>query len=105
MARYGEAVGLVDAFEADEALAIEALSAAIRYNHPVYEQGCLGGRGRRRAGHGGSGIQHFIRGVDKVKLRVGLVFAVILAMALGYIKQGRAHQMRPLARTQRQASG
>ena len=37
LARYAEAVGLVDAFEADEALATEALSAAIRYSHPVYD--------------------------------------------------------------------
>jgi predicted nucleic acid-binding protein len=37
LARYAEAVGLVDAFEADEALATETLSAAIRYNHPVYD--------------------------------------------------------------------
>ncbi|TLD47009.1 MAG: tRNA(fMet)-specific endonuclease VapC [Accumulibacter sp.] len=37
LARYTEAVGLVDAFEADEALATEALSAAIRYSHPVYD--------------------------------------------------------------------
>jgi len=37
LARYAEAVGLVDAFEADEALATAALSAAIRYNHPVYD--------------------------------------------------------------------
>ncbi len=37
LARYAEAVGLVDAFEADEAIATEALSAAIRYNYPVYD--------------------------------------------------------------------
>lgn len=37
LARYAEAIGLVDAFEADESLATEALSAAIRYNHPVYD--------------------------------------------------------------------
>ena len=37
LARYAEAVGLVDAFEADEALATEALPAAIRYSHPVYD--------------------------------------------------------------------
>jgi len=37
LARYAEAIGLVDAFEADEALATEALSAVIRYNHPVYD--------------------------------------------------------------------
>lgn len=37
LARYAEAVGLVDAFEADEAIATEALSAAIRYSHPVYD--------------------------------------------------------------------
>lgn len=34
--RYEEAAGLVDAFEADEHLATEALSAAIRHGHPVY---------------------------------------------------------------------
>lgn len=37
LARYAEAIGLVDIFEADEQLATEALSAAIRYNHPVYD--------------------------------------------------------------------
>jgi len=37
LTRYAEAVGLVDAFEADERLATEALSAAVRYNHPVYD--------------------------------------------------------------------
>ena len=50
--------------------------------------------------------RHFIRGMYKMmKLRVGPAFAVIVAMALGYIKQGRAHQMRSLAQTPRQASG
>lgn len=37
LARYAEAIGLVDIFEADEQLAAEALSTAIRYNHPVYD--------------------------------------------------------------------
>lgn len=37
LARYAEAIGLVDIFEADESLTTEALSAAIRYNHPVYD--------------------------------------------------------------------
>ena len=37
LARYEEAIGLVDAFEADASLITEALSAAIRYNHPVYD--------------------------------------------------------------------
>ena len=36
LARYAEAIGLVDVFEADEQLTAEALSTAIRYNHPVY---------------------------------------------------------------------
>lgn len=35
--RYEEATGLVDAFEADERLVTEALSDAIRYQHPVYD--------------------------------------------------------------------
>jgi hypothetical protein len=48
---------------------------------------------------------HFIRGMHKMKLRVGLAFAVMLAMALGHINQGRAHQMRSLVQTPRQASG
>ena len=37
LARYAEAIGLVDIFEADEQLTTEALSTAIRYNHPVYD--------------------------------------------------------------------
>lgn len=37
LSRYAEAIGLVDTFEADEQLAAEALSAAIRANHPVYD--------------------------------------------------------------------
>lgn len=37
MTRYAEAMGLVDAFEADERLTSEALSAAFRCNHPVYD--------------------------------------------------------------------
>lgn len=37
LTRYAEAIGLVDIFEADEQLAAEALSTAIRYKHPVYD--------------------------------------------------------------------
>ncbi|WP_369666429.1 hypothetical protein [Thioalkalicoccus limnaeus] len=32
--------------------------------------------------------QHFIRGLAKMKTRVGLAIAVMMAMALGHIKQG-----------------
>ena len=35
--KYAEAIGLVDVFEADEQLAAEALSTAIRYKHSVYD--------------------------------------------------------------------
>jgi len=35
--RYEEAAGLIDSFEPDDQLATEALSAAIRYGHPVYD--------------------------------------------------------------------
>lgn len=35
--RLEEARGLVDTFEADEQLSIEALSLAIRHEHPVYD--------------------------------------------------------------------
>jgi len=37
LTRYEEAISLVDTFEADKQLSTEALSAAILYNHPVYD--------------------------------------------------------------------
>jgi predicted nucleic acid-binding protein len=37
LTRYTEAIGLIDVFEADEQLAAEALSTAIRYKHSVYD--------------------------------------------------------------------
>lgn len=37
LTRYTEAIGLIDIFEADAQLAAEALSAAIRYKHSVYD--------------------------------------------------------------------
>ena len=37
LARYAEATGLVDIFEADEQLAAEALSTAIQHKHPAYD--------------------------------------------------------------------
>jgi hypothetical protein len=40
--------------------------------------------------------QHFIRGLAKMQTRVGLALAVMMAMALGHIKQGRPQQMRSL---------
>jgi len=40
--------------------------------------------------------QHFIRGLSKMQTRVGLALAVMMAMALGHIKQGRPQQMRSL---------
>ncbi|MGB5835364.1 MAG: hypothetical protein WBG92_25715 [Thiohalocapsa sp.] len=43
--------------------------------------------------------QHFIRGIAKMTARVGLAIAVMMAMALGHIKQGRPQQMRPLVQT------
>jgi len=49
--------------------------------------------------------RHFIRGIGKMTLRVGLAFAVMLAMALGHIKQGPAHLIRSLVQAPRQASG
>ncbi|TAH43979.1 MAG: PIN domain-containing protein [Betaproteobacteria bacterium] len=35
--RFDEAVGLVDQFEPDEALVVEALSLAVHHGHPVYD--------------------------------------------------------------------
>ena len=40
--------------------------------------------------------RHFIRGLAKMTTRVGLALAVMMAMALGHIKQGRPQQMRSL---------
>jgi len=40
--------------------------------------------------------QHFIRGIAKMTTRVGLAIAVMMAMALGHIQQGRPTQMRSL---------
>lgn len=42
--------------------------------------------------------QHFIRGLAKMTTRVGLALAVMMAMALGHIQQGRPQQMRSLVR-------
>jgi hypothetical protein len=40
--------------------------------------------------------RHFIRGRAKMQTRVGLALAVMMAMALGHVKQGRLGQMRSL---------
>ena len=40
--------------------------------------------------------RHFIRGLAKMQTRVGLALAVMMAMALGHVKEGRLGQMRSL---------
>ena len=40
--------------------------------------------------------RHFIRGQAKMRTRVGLALAVMMAMALGHVKAGRIEQMRSL---------
>ena len=40
--------------------------------------------------------KHFIRGQAKMKTRMGLALAVMMAMALGHVKGGRIEQMRSL---------
>lgn len=42
--------------------------------------------------------RHFIRGGAKMQTRVGLALAVMMAMALGHVRQGRLKQMRSLVR-------
>lgn len=42
--------------------------------------------------------RHFIRGLAKMQTRVGLALAVMMAMALGHVRQGRLEQMRSLVR-------
>ena len=40
--------------------------------------------------------KHYIRGHKKMELRFGLAFLVMLAMALGHIKEGEKEKMRSL---------
>jgi hypothetical protein len=42
--------------------------------------------------------KHYIRGFKKMQLRVGLALCVMLAMALGKIKENKAEQMRSLVK-------
>lgn len=42
--------------------------------------------------------QHFIRGLSKMKLRVGIALIVMLAMAVGHIRKGRKESMRSLVK-------
>ena len=43
--------------------------------------------------------QHFIRGQKKMKLRVGLALLVMLAMALGRVKEKQKNNLRSLVQT------
>ena len=45
--------------------------------------------------------RHFSRGMDQMKLRVGLAIASLLTMALGHIKEVRVHPRRSLIQTPR----
>jgi len=42
--------------------------------------------------------RHFIRGLAKMKARAGLAIVVMMSMALGHVRAGRAEQMRSLVR-------
>ena len=48
--------------------------------------------------------KHFIRGQAKMKTRMGLALAVMMAMALGHVKAGRIEQMRSRGQPIRQAA-
>ena len=41
---------------------------------------------------------HFIRGLAKMRTRIGLALLVMMAMALGHVRAGREDQMRSLVR-------
>ncbi len=41
---------------------------------------------------------HTIRGLKKMRLRVGMAYMAMLAMALGRIKEDKAEQMRSLVK-------
>lgn len=48
--------------------------------------------------------KHFIRGQAKMKTRIGLALAIMMAMALGHVKAGRIEQMRSFIRPIRPAA-
>ena len=39
---------------------------------------------------------HYIRGKAKMQVRVGLAMAIMMALALGHVQEGRPEQMRSL---------
>ena len=43
--------------------------------------------------------RHFIRGMDKMKVRCGLALVVMLATALGHVKENRKELARSLVQT------
>lgn len=51
-----------------------------------------------RIDHGYGFEKHFIRGRAKIKTRMGLALAVMMAMALGHVQAGREEQLRSLVR-------
>ena len=57
-----------------------------------------------RIDHGYGFEKHFIRGQAKMKTRIGLALAIMMAMALGHVKAGRIEQMRSLVRPIRRAA-
>lgn len=42
--------------------------------------------------------KHYIRGLGKMKTQMGLALAVMMAMALGHVREGRTEQMRSLVK-------
>ena len=48
--------------------------------------------------------KHFIRGQAKMKTRIGLALAIMMAMALGHVKAGRIEQIRSLIQPIRKAA-
>ena len=57
-----------------------------------------------RIDHGYGFEKHFIRGIAKMKTRIGLALVIMMAMALGQAKAGRHDQMRSLVRPILQAA-
>ena len=41
---------------------------------------------------------HYIRGKAKMQVRVGLAMAIMMALALGHVQEGRPEQMRSLVK-------
>ena len=67
----------------------------IPYDSPSWRRGY----NRRSVADQSFGFEHhYIRGKAKMQVRVGLAMAIMMALALGHVQEGRPEQMRSLVK-------